>query len=87
MAERAYTVREIDDMRRSVRTLARFGAWWHFRRFRPDGEVSATEIEERLRTYMLHGTAPEELAAEADRVLAEYKAEREAKKLSAIEHG
>lgn len=54
MAERKYSVAEIDRMRRSIR--------WSY----PTGiscyeHERAADIENRLRTYMQNGTDPEEL--------------------------
>lgn len=48
MAERKYSVAEIDQMR-----------WWVTMMYR--GPINPTLIEERLRTYMLNGTTPKEL--------------------------
>lgn len=84
MAERVYSVREIDEMRCAVRCLAKFGRHWHFhkrvRRF--PAEVTDAEIEERLRTYMQHGISPEELTAEAETVWDENQAMRAAAKVA-----
>lgn len=83
MAERAYTVREIEDMRCAVRILACYGRVLpsHERARRMPVTVEETAIEERLRTYMLHGTAPEELIAEANTIWAESQAKRTAAKV------
>lgn len=51
MPERKYSVAEIDRMRDAVHTLCTPVGVGH----RP------VEVEERLRTYMLNGTDPEEL--------------------------
>ena len=57
---RKYSVTEIDRMRRAVRTIeGHRPAFW-------DGSADA-KCEDRLRTYMLNGTEPEELEATADK--------------------
>lgn len=51
---RRYTIAEIDQMRRDVRELA--------------GDYGSKALaEEMLRTYMINGTAPEELREAADK--------------------
>lgn len=80
MADRAYTVREIEDMRCAIHTLIKFGRHWHFRQrgVITHLEIDPRDVEERLRTYMLHGTTPDELNVEADAVRAEYEAFKKA---------
>jgi hypothetical protein len=56
-----YTVDEIDEMRKAVRTIS-YDEY-------PGGNPGLAE--DKLRTYMLNGTTPEELAEQA------YKARRE----------
>jgi hypothetical protein len=58
MGKRKYSVEEIDAMRGSVRCM--FPSGVSYRR-----EERTKEIEERLRTYMVNGTTPEELSAAA----------------------
>lgn len=58
MNERKYSVSEIDSMRRLVRDLCDTGM-----PYMPQDR--AVEVEERLRTYMMHGADPEELARAA----------------------
>lgn len=53
MAERKYSVSEIDQMRRSVTVM--LGGY----------RASAATVEDHLRTYMINGTSPEELAEAA----------------------
>ena len=62
MSGRKYSIDEIDRMRRAVRTIE-----GHQPGFRLRGGKADYICEERLRTYMLNGTAPEELETEADR--------------------
>lgn len=52
--DRKYTVAEIDQMRSSIRWSYPCGVSYY-----PDQRER--EIEDRLRTYMLNGTEPEEL--------------------------
>jgi hypothetical protein len=58
-SERKYSVSEIDQMRRAVNEML----------MRPGTVFRASErtvaVEERLRTYMLNGTDPEELRKSA----------------------
>lgn len=69
MPDRKYSVSEIDRMRRAIFEM----------RLLPYGGDSIQQIiEERLRTYMLNGTDPEELEAEAMSISAIRKARREA---------
>lgn len=68
MTERKYSVAEIDRMRRDVSTIANLGG---------QAFEGAAVIEGRLRTYMLNGTEPEELSAEAERIMAETAGRRE----------
>lgn len=58
MAERRYTVAEIDRMRIAVEQLFPMDIAY-------DRAVRAKQAEERLRTYMLNGTEPEELEQHA----------------------
>lgn len=53
--KRKYTVAEIDDMRDTL-------VWhWH-----PSGGKSASDVEDRLRTYLDGGVDPAELSREFD---------------------
>ncbi len=57
MSERKYSVSEIERMRDALRwILIQPGVTYY-------EDQKAAEIEEQLRTYMLAGTAPEELEA------------------------
>lgn len=70
--ERKYSVAEIDAMRRDVGTLcARFNVSY-------DPKKRTVEIEERLRTYMANGTAPEEVRKAASEYLERQFAAQEA---------
>lgn len=53
MAERKYSVAEIDRMRRAIECSYPGGAYY--------AEQRSAEIENRLRTYMQNGTEPSEL--------------------------
>ena len=59
MTERAYTLTEIDDMRRYTQTI------------HGGSGTTTANIEDYLRTYMLGGVEPSALAARAKEVLAE----------------
>lgn len=84
MPERAYTVAEIDEMRGFVETLVRGVGHWTVM---PSGGLMGRYldhmnqreydacIEGRLRTYMVNGTAPDELREAADKI---KNADREA---------
>ncbi len=66
MLERAYTVAEIDRMRRAVDHLWLFGCMLNeapsLQQSRTYDETERTAfVEEMLRTYMLAGVGPEEL--------------------------
>lgn len=63
MSERKYSVAEIDRMRVALKDCNYI---WH-----------AHNLEDRLRTYMLNGTDPEELEALAVKCLAEHDANME----------
>jgi hypothetical protein len=52
--ERAYTLDEIDRLRRATHT------WYYLGRFDNDAQ-RATAIEEKLRTLMMNGTDPAEI--------------------------
>lgn len=56
MGECRYTVAEIDRMRAAVRRACMPKAPWSY-----DPVHLSKEVEEKLRTYMLNGTMPEEL--------------------------
>jgi len=74
MADRKYSVAEIDLMRRYVAaTVLDFSMTPEFR---------AATIEERLRTYMLNGTDPDELRVVAEKSEADFW-ERENSRLGA----
>jgi hypothetical protein len=65
MTKRHYTVAEIDRMRNAVRWRLFGGKFW----INGGGEEAAREratVEDRLRTYMLNGTLPEELKISPD---------------------
>ena len=69
MPERRYTVSEIARMRRAVEQIWLFGGpvqigGQGISRSYMTAEKE-TAVEERLRTYMMNGTAPEELEREA----------------------
>ncbi len=55
MTDRHYTVSEIETMRAAIRASFGGGSFYPAER--------AAEIEQRLRTYMQNGTAPDELVA------------------------
>lgn len=68
MSERAYTVKEVDAMRSSVRDLlTSYTAW---------GSTPLPEgfVEDRLRTYMLANIEPADLAEQAAAHLAQQNA-------------
>jgi hypothetical protein len=60
--QRKYSVAELDRMRQAIRLLI-VGPWPHVVRALPMGMCDPVDIEteDRLRTYMLNGTEPEEL--------------------------
>lgn len=71
MSERAYTLTEIDEMRRLVERLMEGPRYWHYS---PSGCYSSSgggydparrtaAVEDRLRTYMMAGTSLDELVA------------------------
>ena len=77
MTPRAYTVREIDDLRSAVR---------HAMDNRPSGEgirsgggFSATEAEEHVRTYMLAGLSAHDVDIEWERKCEEARMRAQAK--------
>ena len=63
MAERKYSVSEIDQMRRDVAGVMRWAG-------------TPAEVEDQLRTHMLNGTAPEELTEASKEAFAEMAARR-----------
>lgn len=60
--DRSYTVREIDEMRQHIKII--HGMNWMFSRGN-ESEMYLQEqrVENLLRTYMMNGTEPNELAA------------------------
>lgn len=63
MTERSYTIREIDQMRDNVYRLMQ--SFSGTRRGYSLSAPNATAVEERLRTYMIAGIHPADLALEA----------------------
>lgn len=63
--QRKYSVTEIDEMRLSIAHIYYFGETY-------DGRERTADIENRLRTYMLNGTDPEELKAVAEENIKSY---------------
>lgn len=69
MSERAYTVREIDELRSACESRWLFGTtaslgdgWHHSRSYR--SEEKDKGVEELVRTYMLAGIVAEDIYAE-----------------------
>jgi len=60
MSDRKYSVAEIDRMREDIGRMFPLGVAY-------DPDWRARQIEDKLRTYMLNGTDPDELAAESDK--------------------
>lgn len=75
-----YSVDEIDVMRFAV---GRILIGPHVEQWASWSNFDAT-VENRLRTYMQNGTAPEELIAAAEKVEAQYQAEMEASLKTAL---
>lgn len=71
--QRKYSIDEIDRMRRAVKELSMGWTARFYSGSRALFEPSFEEIEGKLRTYMLNGTAPEEL----DEVVGEDRARLE----------
>jgi hypothetical protein len=67
MAERKYSVSEIDRMRRAITEVVWDQHW--------SPKTQAPVIEDRLRTYMLNGTEPEELEALSKPIVEKREAE------------
>lgn len=66
MSERKYSISELDRMRRALRWLKPYRS----------EETTPLLIEDRLRTYMLNGTDPEELEQAASVIEEEWKEKR-----------
>ena len=60
MSEHRYSIAEIDRMRAALRAIV--NNEWPGRNW---GQAERDEAEDRLRTYMLNGTTPDELEAHA----------------------
>lgn len=62
---RKYSLSEIDEMREAIQTIMFGPLRWGGPASRDMTEVRGPQIEDRLRTYMMNGTEPEELGRAA----------------------